>query len=122
VELPADALRVSHDGREATLEAKHVCVVDSFQFGGTTVVPATVSFTIKWEAIGPFERRGSGTDVPATDPAAFVGRFATARSTASFSGSQLGFSFRSTSAVADGRLDGMGWAEMGTERNGSFLG
>jgi hypothetical protein len=30
VELPTDAFRVSHDGRRATLEAKDVCLVNSF--------------------------------------------------------------------------------------------
>jgi hypothetical protein len=116
VELPDDALRVTNGGRVATLEASHVCVLDSFQFGGATVVPATVSYRIRWEAIEPAQPRGRGLAVPPTDPAAFLGRFATARSTASFAGSELGFSFRSTSASTD-----RGWAEMGTERNGIFL-
>lgn len=79
VELPGDAFRVSHDGRRATLEAKDACVLDSFQFGGPVTIPASVSFKIQWEATGPRERRGSGSDGPPTDPAAFLGRFATAR-------------------------------------------
>jgi hypothetical protein len=91
VELPGDAFKVSHDGRRATLEAKDVCVLDSFQFGGPVTVPASVSFKVQWEATGPRERRGSGSDVPAGDPAAFLGRFADARSTGSFSGSEVGF-------------------------------
>ena len=74
VELPGDAFKVSSDGRRATLEAKDVCVLDSFQFGGPVTIPASVSFKIQWEATGPRERRGSGTDVPPTDPAAFLGR------------------------------------------------
>jgi hypothetical protein len=79
-------------------------------------VPATVSFTVRWTATGAPQRRGRGTTVPATDPAAFLGSFATARSTGSFSGSELGFSFRSTSATTD-----RGYAQFGRERNGSFL-
>jgi len=111
-----DAFRISRDGRHATLAARDLSVVDSFQFGGTTVVPATVSITARWEAIGSPQPRGSGLDVPATDPAAFRGRFAPARSTGSFSGSELGFSFRSREANTD-----RGFAELGPERNGVFL-
>jgi hypothetical protein len=116
VEVPDDAFRVSRDGRHATLEARNVCVVDSFQFGGPIEVPATVSFTVRWDATGPRRRRGSGADVPPEDPAAFLGEFATARSVGSFSGRELGFSFRSRGATTD-----RGFAEMGPERNGSFL-
>jgi hypothetical protein len=117
VELPGDAFTVSHDGRRATLEAKDVCVLDSFQFGGPVTVPASVSFKIRWEATGRREHRGSGSDVPPTDPAAFLGRFANARSAGSFSGSEVGFSFRS-----NGRADtDRGFAELGPERNGVFL-
>jgi hypothetical protein len=116
VELPDNAFRVSRDGREAILKAKDVSVLDSFQFGGPISVPATVSFTVRWTATGAPQRRGRGAAVPATDPAAFLGSFATARSTGSFSGSQLGFSFRSASATTD-----RGYAQFGRERNGSFL-
>jgi hypothetical protein len=115
VELPRDAFTVSHDGRRASLEATDVCVLDSFQFGGPVNVPATVSFKIRWEASGPRERRGKGSDVPPTDPAAFLGRFAFARSTGSFSGSQVGFSFTGRGDTDDT------FAELGPERNGVFL-
>jgi hypothetical protein len=115
VELPGDAFKVSHDGRRATLEAKDVCVLDSFQFGGPINVPARVSFKVRWEATGPRERRGQGSAVPPTDPAAFLGRFATARSTGTFSGSEVGFSF-----TGRGDTD-RGHAQFGPERNGVFL-
>jgi hypothetical protein len=115
VELPRDAFNVSHGGRRATLEARDVCVLDSFQFFGPVNVPASVSFKIRWEATGRFERRGRGSEVSPTDPAAFLGRFARARSTGSFSGSQLGFSFK-----ARGDTD-RGYAQLGPERNGVFL-
>jgi hypothetical protein len=98
VEPPGDAFKVSDDGRRATLEAKDVCVLDSFQFGGAFTVPASVNFKIRWEATGRREHRGSGLDVPPTDPAAFLGRFATARSTGTFSGSEVGFSFQGRAA------------------------
>jgi hypothetical protein len=116
VELPERAFRVSRDGRRATLEAHDVAVLDSFQFLGPNVVPATVSFEITWRATERRQLRGKGTAVPPTDPAAFLGRFAAARSTARFSGSELGFSFRSEDADTDGTF-----AELGFERNGVFL-
>ena len=115
VELPGDAFRVSHDGRRATLEATNVCVLDSFQFGGPVNVPARVSFKVRWEATGPRERRGKGSAVPPTDPAAFLGRFAFARSTGTFSGSEVGFSFTGRGDTDDT------FAEFGPERNGAFL-
>ena len=117
VQLEEDALRVSRDGRQAILRADDLAVLDSFQFGGPVTVPATVSFTVRWSATGNFENRGKGRMVPPTDPAAFLGRIAAARSTASFVGRQLGFGFRSDPGVS---TDGT-YAEMGTERNGVFL-
>ncbi len=115
VELPDDAFKVSDNGRQATLEAEDVCVLDSFQFGGPVTVPASVSFKIRWEATGRRERHGSGSDVPATEPAAFLGRFADARPAGTFSGSEVGFSFK-------GRADtDRGFAQLGPERNGTFL-
>lgn len=115
MELPGDAFKVSDDGRRATLEAKDVCVLDSFQFGGAVTVPASVNFKIRWEATGRREHRGSGLDVPPTDPAAFLGRFATARSTGTFSGSEVGFSFQGRAGTEGG------YAQLGPERNGAFL-
>jgi hypothetical protein len=117
VQLPRNAFTVSHGGRRATLEANDVCVIDSFQIFAPGGVPASVSFTVTWEATGPRERRGEGATVPATDPAAFLGRFATARATASISGVEIGFSFRSNPGVSSDR----GFAELGPERNGVFL-
>jgi len=115
VQLPRDAFTVSHDGRRATLEAEDVCVLDSFQFLGPNSVAVSVSFKVRWQATGPPERRGSGTAVPATDPAAFLGRFAAARATGVFSGSEVGFSFTGRGDTDDT------FAELGPERNGVFL-
>ena len=117
VPIHADAFTVSHDGRRATLAASHLPVIDSFQFGGPVMVPAEVTFRITWEAVGASRLRGKGSTVPPTDPAAFLGRFARARSTASFQGSALGFSFRSETATTD-----RGYSLMGIERNGVALG
>jgi hypothetical protein len=116
IQVSRDDLRVDQDGRRATLRVRERAVIDSFQFGGANSVPATVSFTVRWQAIGPAESRGKGTAVPTDHEAAFLGRFAHARSTGFFKGSQLGFSFRSNSATTD-----RGYAEMGRERNGAFL-
>ena len=92
-------------------------VLDTFQFAGAFLVPSTVSFKIEWEATGPPEQLGSGNAVPATDPAAFLGTFAPARSTGYFSGAELGFSF----ASKRGASTDLGYAELGTERNGVFI-
>ena len=62
------------------------------------------------------EQHGSGTAVAPTDPRAFVGRLAPARSTV-FSGSEFGFRFRSNPGVSTER----GFAGAGRERNGVFL-
>jgi hypothetical protein len=116
IQLRRRDLWVDADGRGATLSVRDRAVIDSFQFGGANSVPAMVSFKVRWQAIGPPEPRGKGTSVPADDEAAFLGMLARARSTGSFKGSQVGFSFRSDSATTD-----RGYAEMGRERNGGFL-
>jgi hypothetical protein len=117
VPLDDDAIRVSRDGRRLVLRARDVPVIDSFQFFGPKQIPASVSFEVEWRATAPFVERGSGTEVPPTDPAAFLGRLAVARSTGKFSGSGFGFGFRSDPGVSSDR----GFAEMGPERNGVFL-
>jgi hypothetical protein len=110
-------LAISHDGREAVLKAHHVPVLESFQFGGQSVVPATASFEIEWKATGPSVSRGSGSSVAPTDAAAFSGSFRPARATGWFSGSESGFTFRSRPGASTDRS----FAEIGTERNGSFM-
>jgi hypothetical protein len=108
---------MSRSGRRAIVEARDVPLIDTFQFANAFLVPSTVSFRVEWEATGPPEQLGSGNTVPATDPAAFLGTFAPARSTGQFSGAELGFSFASK---RDASSD-LGYAEIGTERNGIFL-
>jgi hypothetical protein len=63
-------------------------------------------------------KRGSPATALPTDSAAFVGEFALAQSTASFSGSELGFQFKSDPGASS---DPKGFAELGSERNGAFL-
>jgi hypothetical protein len=117
VELPPGAVNVFGDGRNATMHASNVPVVDSFQFGGPINVPAAVSFSIEWHADGPFVARGKGTAVPPTDPAAFLGAFARAGARGTFSGREFGFSFKSDPGVSSRG----GYALLGRERNGVFL-
>jgi hypothetical protein len=117
VELPHGAFQMSQDGSRALVVAKDVPVIDTFQFAGPFLAPSTVSFKVRWEATGPPEELGSGNAVPPTDPAAFLGTFAPARSTGRFSGAQLGFSFVSKPGANSDRT----YAEIGKERNGVFL-
>ena len=102
---------------EARLRAEEVPVIDSFQFAGANVVPATVEIDVSWEATGPVERLGSGNGVGPTDPAAFRGHFAPARAVGRFSGSGPAFRFSSNGGASSDD----GYAEIGAERNGSFL-
>ena len=109
---------MSRDRRRAVVVAKDVPVIDTFEFAGPFLVPATVSFLVKWEATGPPKELGSGKAVRPKDPAAFRGTFAPARSTGRFSGAQLGFSFVSKPGASS---EQRGYAEIGRERNGVFL-
>lgn len=72
---------------------------------------------IDWEAVESQVSLGSGNTVPPTDPAAFLGSFAKARSTAQISGRELGFNFKTNPGVSSD----LGYAEIGRERNGVFL-
>ena len=92
-------------------------LIDTFQFASPLLVPSTASFRVEWDATEPPQPLGSGNAVPATDPAAFLGMLAPARSTGEFSGAELGFSFESKRGASTDR----GYAEIGTERNGVFL-
>ena len=112
-----DELRFSRDGRRAALDVEEIEVIDSFTFGSGTGTPATVSLHVEWAATAPPVNRGKGGTVAPTDPAAFLARFAVAESTATFTGSEFGFSFRSDPGVSTART----FAEIGPERNGAFL-
>jgi hypothetical protein len=115
--LPADGLRVSDGGRKAVLHMENIGVLDSFQALSGKGMPSTVSVHVEWRATGPVVKRGKGRAVGPADPGAFLAEFAVAESTATFSGSEFGFSFRSNPGVGTART----FAEMGAERNGVFL-
>jgi hypothetical protein len=91
-------------------------VVDSFVFLGEDEIPATVSFSITWQAQGPFHRLRPGSNDP-TDPSAFAAMFADALATGTFSGEEIGFTFESDPGASSEGL----FAEMGMEQNGVFL-
>jgi hypothetical protein len=112
-----DGLRFTHDGRRAVLDVENIEAIDSFQFFSGLGTPGTVSMHVEWRATGPPTQRGSDNTVPPTDPAAFVGQLAVAKSAAVIAGSEFGFSFRSNPDVDTTRT----FAEIGRERNGSFL-
>jgi hypothetical protein len=117
VDVPRGAFSFHADGERADLRVSGLPLVDSFVFGGTTIVPATSSVLVRWRATEPALPRGLGDEVGPTDAAAFLGEFAPARATGAFEGRQLGFAFRSR----PGTNSDQGYAEIGTERNGSFL-
>lgn len=108
---------VGGDGRRAVFVARDLPVIDTFVVLGPNHTPATLDFRVEWEASGSQMQLGSGSSVPEDDPAAFEGRFFPAKATASFSGSEIGFNFR-TDREATSEL---GFAELGSERNGAFL-
>jgi hypothetical protein len=112
---------MSENGRRARLHVDDVPLVESYAlFGtpsplGTISNPATVRLDIEWRATGPAVDRGAGSS--GSPPEAFLGKFAPARAVGTCSGSELGFRFKSNGrASSDGA-----YAEIGTERNGSFL-
>lgn len=113
VQVPDDALKI--EGLTAKLHVENASVIDDFQFLSPGGVPAAVSFDITWTASGEVMHfRPQSTDP--TDPTNFAAEFRLATATGSFSGSESGFSFTATGSSA-----GV-FAEMGTERNGFFLG
>ena len=117
VELPPESFSANNGQRQARLILRNLPLIDTFQFLGPNSTPAVLDMTIEWQALESPVSLGSGNTVPPTDPAAFLGSFAEARSTAQISGRELGFSFKSNPGVSSD----LGYAEIGTERNGVFL-
>jgi hypothetical protein len=107
-----------HDNQRAILNVQNMPVIDTFQFFGPNDTPALVDFHVEWRATGPAVPRGFGAAVPPTDPGAFLGEIAPAISTGVFSGEEIGFEFESNRRAS---TSPRGYAQIGTERNGSFL-
>lgn len=125
VRVPDSALEVNRDLKEATLHIENADAVDDLQRFGGANIPATVSLDITWTAAGPQHHYKPGSTDP-TDPTNFDGKFRIAVATGTLSGSNAeGFSFTTVGNVSTEKISSVlgisGWAEMGIERNGSFL-
>ena len=117
VPIPEDSVVVSPDGRQLTVVVQDLPLENDILRPVPNTVPATASFRIEWRGKKARKRRGRGLTVPATDPAAFLGRFRKAKATATFSGAIDGFSFQTdVASPATSRF-----ALVGNERNGVFL-
>ena len=112
------AVDIKVDSQRAILHVQNLPVIDSFQFLGPNDTPAVVDFRVEWRATGPAEPHGMGAAVAPTDPGAFLGEIAPAVSTGTFSGSEFGFEFES---IRRAGTSPRGYAQIGRERNGSFL-
>ena len=106
--------------------AKDVPVVDSFAFGGLPagspnpvpfMVPATVNLYARFRATGPQEtlRNGAADGLPPSSP--FLAELADASARGWFSGSGLGFSFKTKQRLTSDNL----YAALGHECNGVYL-
>ncbi len=111
--MPDSALTI--EGRTVRLHLDNVPVVDNLFFMGPGQIFATVSFDVTWTSSGEVQHFRPLSSDP-TDPTNFAAEFRFATATGTFSGSESGFSFTSNVASSEGIF-----AEMGTERNGSFL-
>lgn len=116
-QIPAGDIDWHRDGSIARLSLRNLPLTDTFTFGGPNSIAAAVDIDVRWRAIGRFRRRGEGTQVEPTDPAAFRGRFAEARCTGRVRGWETGFAFQTGRLTSD-RF----FALIGRERNGVFLG
>ena len=108
VQIPDESIVVSQGGKRLDVDVQNASLVD-FE------APAKVSFHMTWQGHGRAERRGRGTAVGPTDPAAFLGRFFRARATGTFSGAAGGFTFESRAKPRSI------YAELGTEQSGALL-
>ncbi len=117
VQIPDEDLTIAKNLKTATLHVDDIAIIDSFQFLGESSVPATVSFDVTWTGSGARHHFKPGSSDP-TDPTNFNGKFRFGVATGTFSGSNAdGFSFTSDpGATSEGVF-----AEIGVERNGSFI-
>jgi hypothetical protein len=115
-QLPPDAFDISDGGRGARLRLRQQPMVDTFTLGGPLGIAAQVSLDVVWGATSEPIARGKGTAADPTSPAAFSGDFAEASCRGRVSGFETGFAFETSTLTATDFF-----AEMGQERNGSFL-
>lgn len=111
-QVPDNALVV--DGDTARLRVREIPVVDNTFFLGPGNTFATASFDLTWTASGPVEHFRPLSSDP-KDPTNFAGEFRAAVVAGSFTVFEGDVTFTGT-ASSEGIF-----AEMGRERNGSFL-
>ena len=115
-QLPPDAFDIRDGGRSARLRLGQQPMVDTFTLGGPLAIAAQVSLDVEWVATSAPIARGAGTAVDPTSPASFSGDFAEASCRGRVSGFETAFAFETGILTSTDFF-----AEMGQERNGSFL-
>jgi hypothetical protein len=116
VQIPDSAVQITGD--TLTIHLENVAVVDQFQFpGGAGNVPARVSFDITYTKSGA-PRRVRPTSHDPLSPFTWAGEMSMATNSGGFS---VAYNDGSFSAQGSFRSSGL-FGEMGTERNGSFVG
>ncbi len=116
MQIPRHSFVTYNQGRDARLLLRNLPLVETFEFGGPLAIAAQVDVDVRWQATGDFIERGEGADADPTSRAAFTGNFAEADCTGWVSGVQTGLSFETGKLTAEDF-----YAQMGPERNGSFL-
>jgi hypothetical protein len=117
MQIPRQSFVTYNQGRDARLLLRDLPLVDTFEFGGPLAIAAQVDVDVRWQATGEFIERGEGSAADPESSAAFSGNFAEADCTGWVSGVETGFSFETGKLTAADF-----YAQMGPERNGSFLG
>jgi hypothetical protein len=116
VQVPDSAVQVTADS--LTINLQNVAVVDQFRFpGGTGNVPTTLSFNATYTKSGRPRHVHPATHDPLS-PFNWAGEMWAATNSGSFS---LTYNDRSFSAQGSFNSS-RNFGEMGTERNGSFVG
>lgn len=116
VDLAQGKLNVSENGRRVRFKVV-TPAIETYVIFGPNDTPSTVEYEVELRALGDRVTRGKGTDVPPTDPGAFIGRFFDAAGAGRYAGSELGFAFETVRPVTTQGT----FAEFGHERNGVFL-
>lgn len=116
VQVPDDAVQITGDS--LTINLQNVAVVDQFQFpGGTGNVPVTLSYVATYTKSG-MPRHVRPTSHDPLSPFNWAGKMWTATNSGTFS-----VAYNDGGFSAQGGFSSSGnFGEMGTERNGSFVG
>jgi hypothetical protein len=113
VAVPDYALFVSD--RTARLHLTEEGTIDNLFFGGPGIDYASATFDITWTPMGGVQHFRPGSSDP-TDPSNFAAEIRLAAANGSFTVMSNGVTYTITNASSAGVF-----AEMGTERSGSFL-